>query len=147
MPENFLFECTNGKDETRTNLTAAQYETFRKAYIADLSSYSYTFARKNVPAARVMFSYDPLHDEDKQSAYAGLTVSYPVYPSFENTIRVLNDCKIWKEPLDYTILLRGNNDYNSLTPEEQKLYDYIDMSVFSAPFNIEGSYEAADNYD
>ena len=147
MPENFLFECTNGKDETRTNLTAAQYETFRKAYIADLSSYSYTFARKNVPAARVMFSYDPLHDEDKQSAYAGLTVSYPVYPSFENTIRVLNDCKIWKEPLDHTILLRGNNDYNSLTPEEQKLYDYIDMSVFSAPFNIEGSYEVADNYD
>lgn len=147
MPENFLFECTNGKDEASINLTAAQYEAFRKAYIADLTAYSYTFARENVPAARVMFSYNPLHGQDKQPDYAGLTVSYPVYPSFENTIRVLNDCKIWKEPLDYTVLLRGNNDYNSLTPEEQKLYDYIDMSVFSAPFNIEGSYETADYYD
>ena len=41
----------------------------------------------------------------------------------------------------------STEDVEALPPEEQKLYDYIDMSVFSAPFNIEGSYEAADNYD
>lgn len=148
-PDSFLLECTNGKDENRADLTAAQYEAFRKAYIADLASYSYTFARENVPAARVMFTRSALHDGgwQPQSDYASLTVSCPVYPSFENTIRVLKDCGAWTEPLDYAILRKGDDDYDSLTPEERRLYDYVDMSVFSAPFNIEGSFRTADDYD
>ena len=144
MPDRFLFECTNGKEEGRTNLTPEQYEAFRKAYMTDLAAYSYTFARENVPSARITFSYDAFGDEDRQPDYEGLTVSFPVYPSFANTIRLLREFGVWKEPLDYTVFLRGNNDYNSLTPEEQKLYDAVDTSIFSAPFNIEGSYQAAD---
>ena len=138
MPDKFLMECANGKNEGRTDLTAAQYEAFRKAYTADLAAYSYTFARENVPAARVTFYYNGSGDDDRQQDFDGLTISCPVYPGFANTIRVLRDCGVWTEPLDYSLLLRGSSDYNSLTPEEQKLYDSVDMTVFSAPFSING---------
>ena len=139
MPESYLIECNNGKDTIGNTLTAPQYEAFRKAYMTDLADYSYTFARKNVPAARIRFYYgDYYRDDGSQMNYEDLTYSCPVYPTFKNTIRVLKDCGVWTEPIDHTVLLRGNYDYDSLTPEEQKLYDYIDMSVFSAPFNYDG---------
>ena len=42
---------------------------------------------------------------------------------------------MWAEPLDYEPLLRGNSDYESLSPEDRELYDLTDMSVFTGPFN------------
>lgn len=138
MPERFILECSNGKDSIGNTLTASQYEAFRRAYMADLADYSYTFARKNVPAARVRFYYSDYHDDDRHRDYEDLTFSCPVYPTFKNTIRVLKDCDVWSEPIDHTALLRGNYNYDSLTPEEQKLYDYVDMTVFYAPFNYDG---------
>lgn len=135
MPDIFQSECTNGKDYSSRDLTAEQYETFREAYLKDLEAFSYTFARENVPIARLTFSCREKYRNNDLPDYTDCTVSLPIYPSFENTIRVLKDCGIWTEPLDYIPLLRGIHNYNSLTPEQQSLYDDTDMSVYAGPFN------------
>ena len=133
--EAFLMEFTNGRDGEFDSMTSEDYEAFRRAYIADLDSFSYTFARYNVPVARVGFSCDRPSAADTYNEYEYIYYSYPVYPSFNSTIRFLKDKGMWAEPLDYEPLLRGNSDYESLSPEDRELYDLTDMSVFTGPFN------------
>lgn len=139
MPESFLLECTNGQDQRTAKLTSEQYEAFREAYLTDLDSFTYAFARENVPFATVLFTSDVAADntrwDDSMPALTDLSVSCPVYPSFGNTIRVLKDCGVWPGTFDYIPLLRAFYDYTALTPEEQAVYDMTDMSVFSGPFH------------
>lgn len=151
MPERFLLACNNGRNELSARLTADQYEAFRKAYLADLENFTYAFARQNVPCAAVRFQADTdsdnFRDEDGLPDLGDLTISCPVYPAFGNTIRVLEDCGVWPGTFDYQPFLRGAWDYDSLTPQEQELYNETDLSVFSGPFNNCTIYDTHEYYD
>ena len=135
ISDKFMLQCSNGKDELFQSLTAEEYEAFRKAYIADLEAFSYSFARENVPVARVTFSRETMSQQELLADGKYISVSHPVYPSFTNTIAVLKSCGVWTEPLDYTFIQQGLYNYEALSADEQALFDTVDTSVFSGPFN------------
>lgn len=60
-------------------------------------------------------------------------VSYSVYPSYSHTIAFLKKKDCWLEPLDLSKIPTG--DYDSLTPDQQKLIDTLDTSVLGSTFN------------
>ena len=109
-------------------LDEAMYEEFRKAYTQDLEQYSYSFARQNRPVGSVGISLTRDSKRDDIPA-----VSYSIYPSYSRTIDFLKKNGCWLEPLDLSAIPTG--DYDSLTPDQQKLIDNLDTSVLSNPFN------------
>lgn len=109
-------------------LDEAMYEEFRKAYTQDLEQYSYSFARQNRPVGSVGISLTRDSKRDDIPA-----VSYSIYPSYSRTINFLKKNGCWLEPLDLSAIPTG--DYDSLTPDQQKLIDNLDTSVLSNPFN------------
>ena len=120
---------TNGSEYlTGPLLNEAMYEEFRKAYTRDLEQYSYSFARQNRPVGSVGISLTRDSKRDDIPA-----VSYSIYPSYSRTIDFLKKNGCWLEPLDLSAIPTG--DYDSLTPDQQKLIDNLDTSVLSNPFN------------
>ena len=120
---------TNGSEYlTGPLLNETMYEEFRKAYTRDLEQYSYSFARHNRPVGSVGISLTRDSKRDDIPA-----VSYSIYPSYSRTIDFLKKNGCWLEPLDLSAILTG--DYDSLTPDQQKLIDNLDTSVLSNPFN------------
>lgn len=129
-----MADCSNGKDWKSAAMDKSMYEAFRQAYITDLSSFSYSFARKNKPVARLTLSSQDKSGEDIYADSPAFYIDFPVYASFENTIAVLRKYQLWTEPLDVAAFLDEDFDYNRLSASEKILYDSLDMSVFAGPF-------------
>lgn len=135
---DFSLDYTNGENYNTLRLTPETYETFRNAYFLDLEQFSYSFAHANRPVGKIYISYDQLHaalpipdNSDLENMY----VSYPVYPSFRNTIAFLQENGVWLDPLDYEALLRMSGDaYTTLSKKERERFDSIDFSVFDGMF-------------
>ena len=120
---------TNGSDYlSGPFIDQDDYEEFRKAYIRDLEQYSYSFARQNRPVGSIGISVPMGSERDDLPA-----VSYSVYPSYSHTIAFLKKKDCWLEPLDLSKIPTG--DYDSLTPDQQKLIDTLDTSVLGSTFN------------
>ena len=123
-----LFVRNGSEYLTGPLLNETMYEEFRKAYTRDLEQYSYSFARQNRPVGSVGISLTRDSKRDDIPA-----VSYSIYPSYSRTIDFLKNNGCWLEPLDLSAIPTG--DYDSLTPDQQKLIDNLDTSVLSNPFN------------
>lgn len=135
--QNLTIGCMNGINGKSNTITTDQYEVFRNTYIAELSGFSYSFARANRPVAKVEISIPGLsldftsYDHMNNGDYI---ITLPIYSSFSNTIRVLQDYNVWLEPVDYDSIPRG--DYDSLSREDRDYLDSLDSSVFAGPFNF-----------
>ena len=133
--DSFILSSTNGKDWKSLQLNADLYRDFRQAYQKDLEQFSYSFARTSRPVARVSLDY---HGASGRKALypnlEGCTFSCPVYASFTNTIRFLQESGVWTEPYVYDSLPRLS-DYESLSAEDRDLLDTLDLTVFTGPFH------------
>ena len=133
--DSFILSSTNGKDWKSLQLNADLYRDFRQAYQKDLEQFSYSFARASRPFARISLDY---HGASGRKALypnlEGCTFSCPVYASFTNTIRFLQESGVWTEPYNYDSL-PDLSDYESLSAEDRDLLDTLDLTVFTGPFH------------
>lgn len=133
--DSFILSSTNGKDWKSLQLNADLYRDFRQAYQKDLEQFSYSFARANRPVGRISLNCQTV--TGRQVLYPnleGCTFSCPVYASFTNTIRFLQESGAWTEPYDYDSLPQLS-DYASLSAEDRDFLDSLDFSVFTGPFH------------
>ena len=120
---------TNGSDFlSGPFIDEKDYEEFRNAYTLDLEQYSFSFARQNRPIGSLGVSASMISERDDIPA-----VSYSVYSSYSHTIDFLKKKGCWLEPLDLSKIPTG--EYDSLTPQQQKLIDTLDTGVLSNTFN------------
>ena len=120
---------TNGSDFlSGPFIDEKDYEEFRNAYTLDLEQYSFSFARQNRPIGSLGVSASMISERDDIPA-----VSYSVYSSYRHTIDFLKKKGCWLEPLDLSKIPSG--EYDSLTPQQQKLIDTLDTGVLSNTFN------------
>lgn len=91
---DFEFRYDNGHENASVDgkLRAQEfYQKFREAYLADLSKYSYTLDRSELPIGSLMI--------DGRTLYR--TMYYPVYACFENTVGVLKEAGCFIEKVDF----------------------------------------------
>ena len=137
--DSFILEINNGDEWTSRKLTSTLYEALRDAYLTDLSQFSYNFAKNTRPAARITISYHDVQAGDPHPELENLSLNYPVYASFRNTIQVLEEAALWLEPVDYENLPLEiyNTSPGDLSREERDFLDHLDYSVFRGPFRQE----------
>ena len=137
--DSFILEINNGDEWNTRKMTAALYEALRDAYLTDLAEFSYSFAKSSRPVARITLSYHEVRAGDPHPELENLSLAYPVYASFSNTIEVLRDAGLWLEPIDYENLPfeTYNTRPGDLSREERDFLDHLDYSVFRGPFTYE----------
>ena len=141
LADRYVMDYTNGFDYSSGRMDKALYEDFRRAYLRDLMQFDYSFARANLPVGKVSLSLDDSYystqgDERAKAAanYANLSVSCPVYASFDNTIAFLDQNGLWLEAPDYDALSRLSAA-RALTPKEQEYLDRFDYWSIRGPFS------------
>ncbi|MDO5133933.1 MAG: DUF6449 domain-containing protein, partial [Eubacteriales bacterium] len=138
--KNVTLEYENGNETSDPiRMDTGKYEALRKAYLLDLTQFSYTFARAGHPFGRIWLNYASGRDSSTGSAgFADetpedMTLILEVYPSFRHTIAFLQENGVWVEPIDYDSLPRYDDE--NLSREDRARIDAIDWSVFNGLFN------------
>ncbi len=86
----------NGQSESMTaQVDETFYDELTAAYQTDLKKFSYSLATDKPPIGRIQFGLNQTAD----SGYNQTVVTYPVYPSYQNTINVLKQHDLYVVPL------------------------------------------------